>query len=259
MYTSNAHMEGPFLSEKYVGANKEKNICKPSIFALNERINTFENDIAIVTLAPELKGYFDLIRRLRKLNILVSLGHFSADYESAIQAFNYGVNMITHTFNAIKGLHHQAVGPIGAAIYRDEIFLGLIADGIHVHADMIKILNKIASMQIVLVSDAISAYGLGYGTFDWDNRLVTADKGLCRLSNQTIALSTLLLFEACKKIAKWVKDPFGAIWMATVSPRMVLAQKKITVRSLLIGKNINYLLRWKINSCNHELSWQLAA
>ena len=95
--------------------------------------------------------------------------------------------------------------------------------------------------------------------FNWDNRLITVEKGLCRLSNQTIAGSTLPLLEACKKIAKWVEDPSAAIWMATISPRMVLAQKKITVKSILIGKNIQCLLRWKMNSCNHQLSWQLAA
>ena len=254
-----AHMEGPFLSKSFSGAHDLNRLCKPSLSALNERINEFETEIALMTLAPELKGSFDVISRLKELNIVVSLGHSSADFESAMKAFNNGVSMVTHTFNAMKGLHHRAIGPIGAAISRDDIFLGLIADGIHVHSDMIRLLKIIAPKQIVLVSDAISAYGLGDGSFNWDNRLITVEKGLCRLSNQTIAGSTLPLLEACKKIAKWIEDPSAAIWMATISPRMVLAQQKITPKSLLIGKNIHCLLRWKMNSCNHELSWQLAA
>ena len=254
-----AHMEGPFLSKSYFGAHELKNICQPSLSALNERINQFENEIALMTLAPEINGSFEVISRLRELNIVISLGHSSADFETAMTAFNNGVSMITHTFNAMKGLHHRAIGPIGAATRRDDVFLGLIADGIHVHSDMIRLLKIIAPKQIVLVSDAISAYGLGDGSFYWDNRLIKVEKGLCRLSNQTIAGSTLPLLEACKKIAKWVEDPSAAIWMATISPRMVLAQKKITAKSLLIGKNIQCLLRWKMNSCNHELSWQFAA
>ncbi len=254
-----AHMEGPFLSELYSGAHELKSICKPSLSALNEMINEFENDIALMTLAPELKGSFELISRLRELNIVVSLGHSSADFDLAMKAFNNGVSMITHTFNAMKGLHHRAIGPIGAAIRRDDVFLGLIADGIHVHSDMIRLLKIIAPKQIVLVSDAISAYGLGDGLFNWDNRLITVEQGLCRLSNQTIAGSTLPLLEACKRIARWVDDPSAAIWMATISPRMVLSQKKMTAQSVLIGKNIKCLLRWKMNSCNHELSWQFAA
>ena len=254
-----AHMEGPFLCESYSGAHDIENICKPSISALNERIKGFESEIALMTLAPELKGSFDVISRLRELNILVSLGHSSADFDSAMRAFSNGVTMVTHTFNAMKGLHHRAIGPIGAAARRDDVFLGLIADGVHVHSDMIRLLKIIAPKQIVLVSDAISAYGLGDGSFDWDKRLITVENGLCRLPDETIAGSTLPLLEACKKMANWINDPSAAIWMATLAPRLVLSQSKITAKSFFIGKNMQYLLRWKMNSCNQQLSWQLAA
>jgi len=254
-----AHMEGPFLCESYSGAHDIENICKPSISALNERIKGFESEIALMTLAPELKGSFDVISRLRELNILVSLGHSSADFDSAMKAFSNGVTMVTHTFNAMKGLHHRAIGPVGAAARRDDVFLGMIADGVHVHSDMIRLLKIIAPKQIVLVSDAISAYGLGDGSFDWDKRLITVENGLCRLPDETIAGSTLPLLEACKKMANWINDPSAAIWMATLAPRLVLSQSKITAKSFFIGKNMQSLLRWKMNSCNQQLSWQLAA
>ena len=254
-----AHMEGPFLCESYSGAHYKENICKPSISALNEMINGFEEDIALMTLAPELKGSFDVISRLRDLNILVALGHSSAGFDSAMKAFNNGVSMITHTFNAMKGLHHRAIGPIGAAARREDVYLGLIADGVHVHSDMIRLLKILAPKQIVLVSDALSAYGLGDGSFKWDKRLIKVENGLCRLPDETIAGSTLPLLDSCKKVANWINDPSAAIWMATLSPRMVLSQNKITAKSFFIGKNIQSLLRWKMNSCNHQLSWQLAA
>ena len=254
-----AHMEGPFLCESYSGAHDIENICQPSISALNERIKGFESEIALMTLAPELKGSFDVISRLRELNILVSLGHSSADFDSAMKAFSNGVTMVTHTFNAMKGLHHRAIGPVGAAARRDDVFLGLIADGVHVHSEMIRLLKIIAPKQIVLVSDAISAYGLGDGSFDWDKRLITVENGLCRLPDETIAGSTLPLLEACKKMANWINDPSAAIWMATLAPRLVLSQSKITAKSFLVGKNLQSLLRWKMNSCNQQLSWQLAA
>ena len=254
-----AHMEGPFLCESYSGAHDIENICKPSISALNERIKGFESEIALMTLAPELKGSFDVISRLRELNILVSLGHSSADFDSAMKAFSNGVSMVTHTFNAMKGLHHRAIGPVGAAARRDDVFLGLIADGVHVHSDMIRLLKIIAPKQIVLVSDALSAYGLGDGSFKWDKRLIKVENGLCRLPDETIAGSTLPLLEACKKMANWINDPSAAIWMATLAPRLVLSQSKKTAKSFFIGKNMQYLLRWKMNSCNQQLSWQLAA
>ena len=254
-----AHMEGPFLCESYSGAHDKENICKPSISALNEMINGFEEDIALMTLAPELKGSFDVISRLRDLNILVALGHSSAGFDSAMKAFNNGVSMITHTFNAMKGLHHRAIGPIGAAARREDVYLGLIADGVHVHSDMIRLLKILAPKQIVLVSDALSAYGLGDGSFKWDKRLIKVENGLCRLPDETIAGSTLPLLDACKKVANWINDPSAAIWMATLAPRLVLSQSKKTAKSFFIGKNMQYLLRWKMNSCNQQLSWQLAA
>ena len=254
-----AHMEGPFLSELYSGAHDMDSICKPSLSALNELIKGFEDDIALMTLAPELKGSLDVISRLKELNIVVSMGHSSADFYSAMNAFNKGVTMVTHTFNAMKGLHHRDIGPLGAAFRREDVFLGLIGDGVHVNADMIRLLKILAPKQIVLVSDAISAYGLGDGSFDWDKRQITVKNGVCRLPNETIAGSTLPLLDACKKIAFWINDPSAAIWMATLAPRMVLSHDKMTSKSFLIGKNIKSLLRWKINSRNHQLSWHLAA
>ena len=254
-----AHMEGPFLNESYSGAHDMESICKPSLSALNKLIKGFEEDIAMMTLAPELKGSFDVIARLKELNIVTSLGHSSADFDSAMNAFDKGVTMVTHAFNAMKGLHHRAIGPLGAALRREDVFLGLIGDGVHVHADMIKLLKILAPKQIVLVSDAISAYGLGDGSFDWDKRLITVENGVCRLSNETIAGSTLPLLDACKKIAFWINDPSAAIWMATLAPRVVLSQDKMTSKSFLIGKNIKSLLRWKMNCRNHKLSWHLAA
>ena len=144
-------------------------ICTPSLTELNERIEGFENDIALMTLAPELKGSLEIISRLRKLNIFVCLWHSSADFDQALTAFQNGVSISTQAFNAMKGMHHRAIGSIGAALRRDEVFLSLIADGEHVHSDINSLLNKIAPKQLFLVSDAISDYGLGDGLFVWDN------------------------------------------------------------------------------------------
>ena len=68
-----------------------------------------------------------------------------------------------------------------------------------------------------------------------------------------------LYWKHLRKYSKWVDDPSAAMWMATISKRMVLSQNKMTSKSFFIGKNIQSLLRWKMNSCNHQLSWQLAA
>ena len=89
--------------------------------------------------------------------------------------------------------------------------------------------------------------------------MITVDNGLRRLLNEKIAGSILLSLDACKKITNRMNDPSSTIWMATLAPLMVLSENKMIEKSFFIGKNIQSLLRWKMNSCNHQLSWQIAA
>ena len=89
--------------------------------------------------------------------------------------------------------------------------------------------------------------------------MLTAEQGLCRLSNQTIAISILSLIEACKKkIAYWINDSYAPTWMKNMLHARYLVRIK-RLQNLFSGKNIQSLLRWKMNSCNHQLSWHLAA
>ena len=252
-----AHLEGPFLSTLRNGAHALEHLCLPSLAALEERIQGFENEIDIVTLAPELSGSLDVVKRLKSLGIVVSLGHSSADALICHSAFKKGVTMLTHAFNAMPGLQHRSPGPIGEALKHSDIAIGLIADGIHVHPDIAVLLQQLASKQLVLVSDAISPYGLQDGEFEWDKRLIVSEKGFCRLKNGILAGTTVSLLQACQNLAEWGREPSAAIWAATVSPRFVLSkEKKLT--DFLIGKSLRQLLRWHMNSACDDFCWQRA-
>ena len=253
-----AHLEGPFLSKQYLGAHEVNSICNPSLNKLDSFIEGFENELALITIAPELDGAFDLIRQLKKIGVVVSLGHSSADAEISSESFKNGISMITHGFNAMKGFHHRSIGPVGAAIIHGQIFIGLIADGEHIQPEMVFLLQKLAPSQLVLVSDAIAPYGLSDGKYNWDERCVVVKNGVCRLPDRTLAVSTLPLLEACKNLAEWIDNPSNAIWSATIAPRRVLADKQ-NIENYFIGKNLTTLLRWKRNSFNGRLSWHPAA
>ncbi len=252
-----AHLEGPFLSKNRNGAHALEHLCLPSLSALEERIQGFENEIDIVTLAPELSGSLEVIRRLKSLGIVVSLGHSSADAPICHRAFENGVTMLTHAFNAMPGLQHRSPGPIGEALKNSDISIGLIADGVHVHPDLAVLLQKLASKQLVLVSDAISPYGLQDGQFEWDHRLILSEKGSCRLQNGTLVGTTVPLLQASQNLMKWGRDPASAIWAATVSPRLVLGKEQKLV-DFLIGKPLRKLLRWHINFERDAFCWQRA-
>ena len=252
-----AHLEGPFLAEKRRGAHPLEHLASPGLKALEDRIGGYEDDIALMTLAPELPGAEPVITRLRQLGITVALGHSTASAEQARKAFDGGVGMITHAFNAMPGLHHRDPGPLGEACRRGDIALGLIADGVHVDPTMTVLLQRLAPEQIVLVSDALAPYGLADGEHRWDERVLLVNNGTCRLEDGTLAGVTLPQLEGVKRLASWNGEPGAAIWGATVAPRRVIAAAD-SVEDALIGKPLNTLLRWS-QSSSGNLTWQSAA
>ncbi|MEN9540111.1 MAG: hypothetical protein RLZZ459_202 [Cyanobacteriota bacterium] len=251
-----AHLEGPFLAEARRGAHPRQHLATPSLEALNARIAGFEQEIALVTLAPELPGAGEVIEALRQLGILVSLGHSEASESQAAEAFSQGVGMITHAFNAMPGLHHRAPGPIATAARRGDVALGLIADGVHVAPSMAVLLQRLLPEQTLLVSDALAPYGLADGVHRWDERALIVEQGSCRLEDGTLAGVTLPLLEAVRRLAGWSGEEGQAIAAATVLPRRLLGGPA-TAAEQLRGRPLAECLRWSGNAGN--LRWQRAA
>ena len=250
-----AHLEGPFLARERRGAHPEQHLAAPSAAALAARIGGFEDQIALVTLAPELEGASAVIAELRRLGIAVSLGHSTATEAEARTAFEAGVTMLTHSFNAMAGLQHRAPGPVAAAALRGDIALGLIADGVHVAPTMAVLLQRLAPDQLVLVSDALAPYGLADGSHRWDDRSLIVKDGSCRLEDGTLAGVTLPLLEGVRRLAQWGVAPEQAIAAATLSPRRVLGERR-SAAALLRGLPLSEALRW--SQAEDGLSWRRA-
>ena len=238
-----AHLEGPFLAPNKRGAHPSEHLASPSLEALQQRIGGFEDDIALVTLAPELPGSAAVISALREQGVVVCLGHSEADEQQAIAAFDQGVGMLTHTFNAMAGLQHRSPGPIAAAVLRGDVALGLIADGVHVAPSMAVLLQRLAPDQVVLVSDALAPYGLADGVHRWDERALIVENGSCRLEDGTLAGVTLPLLDAVQRLALWGADADQAIAAATVLPRRLLGEERSCAAQLL-DRPLGETLRW---------------
>ncbi|MEN9541422.1 MAG: hypothetical protein RLZZ459_1513 [Cyanobacteriota bacterium] len=251
-----AHLEGPFLAPQRRGAHPEQHLAAPSVEGLERRINGFEREIALVTLAPELDGAGEVIAALRRHGITVSLGHSAASEAQAASAYAAGVAMVTHAFNAMPGLHHRDPGPLAAALLRGDVALGLIADGVHVAPTMAVLLQRLAPDQVVLVSDALAPYGLGEGQHRWDERLLIVADGSCRLADGTLAGVTLPLLEGARRLARWSGRPGLAIAAATLLPRRVLGDHR-SADALLRGRSMRECLRWR--EVRGALDWQAAA
>ena len=251
-----AHLEGPFLAPARRGAHPSQHLATPSLAALQQRIDGFEGEIALVTLAPELPGADAVIAELRRLGILVSLGHSEANEAQASAAFSQGVGMLTHAFNAMPGLHHRNPGPIAAAALGGHVALGLIADGVHVAPSMAVLLQRLAPDQVVLVSDALAPYGLADGVHRWDERALIVENGSCRLEDGTLAGVTLPLLEGVRRLARWGGDTDRAIAAATVLPRQLVGAAA-DCRSQLLGLPLVEALRW--SGPSDDLRWRRAA
>ena len=191
------HLEGPFISKKFKGAQDEHNILRADF----DLIKNFADVIKIITIAPEELDGFQFIDRCLEKNIIVSIGHSAADYRTAIDAINRGARHITHLFNAQSGLHHRRPGIVGAALDSDAI-VELIADNIHVNPAVQRIVSKIKPRdQIVLITDSLRACGLGDGVYDLGGQSVSVKGMLATLDDGTIAASVAPMNAVVKNFA----------------------------------------------------------
>ncbi|MEI7833285.1 MAG: N-acetylglucosamine-6-phosphate deacetylase, partial [bacterium] len=175
------HLESNFISPEYAGAQPREFIFAPNSpegMRVRALLQEYADVIEIVTLAPELPGAMEVIAELREKQIVVSLGHSGADYNTSIAAIEAGATMATHIFNRMPALHHRAPGLLGAALERDEIFAEFIADGQHLHPAIISMLiTAKGGERCALISDALPMTGMGDGPATFAGQTVTVRDG----------------------------------------------------------------------------------
>ncbi|VBB05371.1 metal-dependent hydrolase [Lucifera butyrica] len=210
-----AHLEGPFISQTYKGAQSATYILSPDF----NKIKQYTDIIRIVTLAPELDGSIPFIEECRRHNIIASIGHSAAEYEEAMAAIAAGASHITHTFNALTPLNHRKPGVVGAAMDSD-VTCELIVDNLHVHPAAQRILLKTKGInKIILVTDAMRACLLEDGEYDLGGQTVFVKNNEARLPGGVIAGSVLKLNEAVYNFRQNTGLPLTDVLKAvTVNP-----------------------------------------
>ena len=117
------HLEGPFIGKEYKGMQKEEYCINPDIDILKEFLNiTGEENVKLMTLAPELNGSEEMIKFCNEKNIVVQAGHTSATFEDMKKAVQAGIKGVTHTYSGMRGFHHRELGVVGAVMYFDELY-----------------------------------------------------------------------------------------------------------------------------------------
>ncbi|TKI54097.1 N-acetylglucosamine-6-phosphate deacetylase [Brevibacillus antibioticus] len=218
------HLEGPWINPRYKGAQKEENIAIPKLDAVQKLYGLSEGLIKVVTIAPEQPEALEAIAWLKERNVIVSAGHTGATFAQATEAVDAGVRHFTHCFNAMTGLHHREPGVVGAAMYHEQLSTELIADGIHVHPAVMKILYRVKTAErLALVSDSMRAAAMGEGTYDLGGQEVHVHDNQAKLADGTLAGSILTLNRAVGNMVtlSGVSLP-DAVEMASLTPASIL-------------------------------------
>lgn len=196
------HLEGPFVSLKYPGAQPKSYILDPPIGPSEWDAILDDPRLKVITLAPELPGALELIERLVNRGVKVSMGHTDATYAQADLAYRVGADHTTHTFNAMRPLHHREAGMVGYSLGNDEIFSELIYDRLHVKRESAEILFRCKPAgRVIAVSDSTMAAGMapGQSISMWGLECLVGDHEV-RLTDGTLAGSGITLLDAFQNL-----------------------------------------------------------
>ena len=252
------HAEGPFISESKKGAQDPKYILKPDADFVKE----YSDVIRVITLAPEEDDAdFSAIKRITsETDVVVSMGHTSADYDTAVAGVKAGVRHATHLFNAMTPLTHRGPGVVGAALNCDEVSCELIVDTHHVNAALFDTVYKLKGRKLCIITDCLPAGGLPEGEYTLGGAKIIYKNDLCRLEDGTIAGSVLKLNKGVWNVYNNSKIPLHeCVNCASLNPAttlgiqdkkgsikegkdadIVILDNEFNVRKTIIGGKVKY-------------------
>ena len=217
------HLEGPFLSERQRGAHDPVLLRAPDPDCVGQLVEAGRGRLAMVTLAPELPGAVPAISQLTREGVRVAVGHSGADERTLAAALEAGATVATHLFNAMPAIHHRRPGPVPRLLTDSRVGIELIADGFHVHPDVLELAVLAAGGQRVsLVTDAMAAAGMSDGDYTLGSLDVRVRDGRARLvgpdgSAGSIAGSTLTMASAFELMTRIVGDVATVAVMASTN------------------------------------------
>jgi N-acetylglucosamine-6-phosphate deacetylase len=213
------HLEGPFLSHKRRGVHPPEYLVEPTVQIFDRLWQAARGLVRMMTIAPEIPGALEVIAEASRRNVCVSIGDSDSELSMAQQAVKAGARHATHTFNAMRPLDHRAPGILGEVLSDDRITADLIADGIHVSPEVVKVfLQSKGPERAVLITDAISATGMPDGQYQLGPIQVDVKDGKCT-ANGSLAGSVLTMDRAIRNVTKFSNWTLrDAVRAATLNP-----------------------------------------
>ncbi|XP_012158881.1 N-acetylglucosamine-6-phosphate deacetylase isoform X2 [Ceratitis capitata] len=262
------HLEGPFISPLKKGAHPEdciKDIDK----GIDSLMDTYSNlnNVKIITIAPEKDPSGSVTKTLTHMGITVSLGHSVANLSQGELAVQSGARLITHLFNAMLPFHHRDPGLVGLLASNNipagqEIYFGIIADGIHTHPAALRIAHRTDPNGLILVSDAIAALGLGDGKHHLGQLELEVREGKAYIAGTDTLCGSIAPLDTCVRIFKKATNcsTVYAIECATLHPARCLNMAE-TKGTLNFGADADFIIltdelfvqsTWIKGECVHQ-------
>jgi N-acetylglucosamine-6-phosphate deacetylase len=235
------HVEGPFLNPERKGAHNSRHLRLPNLQDYTQISR--ESGVLLVTLAPELPGAAVVIQALTTRGVTVSAGHSMATYEEGINAFDQGIRYGTHIFNTMPPFTQFKPGLVGALLDDPRPCVGLIADGIHVHAAVVRaIWGSVGPQRLTLVTDAIAALGMPPGRYEIGDLQIIVTERTSRLENGILAGSILTMDTAIRNLIDMTGCTIGeALQTVTTNPAEVI-KMSAHLGEIAVGKRADLVL-----------------
>ena len=234
------HLEGPFVSRKKCGAQNPENLHAPDIDMFHRLNEASGGLVRLITMAPEEPGAIPFIREVSRV-CTVSLGHTTADYDTAMTAYEAGASHATHLFNAMPALNHREPGVVAAALDAGAN-VELITDGFHIHPAVIRLVHRLFGEKLVLISDSLRCAGMPDGDYELGGQPITLTGGVARLAGTTtLAGSSVHLMEGLRRAVSFGVPLEAAVTAATLTPAKAIGLAD-RIGSLSSGKAADFVL-----------------
>lgn len=227
------HMEGPFLSKEKSGVMDDELTLNPDVSLMEDFIKASRNNISLMTLAPELKGAKELVSFLIENNIIASAGHTNAKEEDMVEIEKYGLDQVTHLFNAMRGFHHRDIGIIGESLYNEKIFVEMV--GFDTFSISPKVWNFTYKLKgpdkMIIATDALTLKGLKNGEYNYGGKKINFIDGFAYTDyygQNRLPGKPMTFIECVKNVLKFTDAKFeDVVKMACVNPARRLGLRNI--------------------------------
>lgn len=237
------HMEGRYLDMQKRGAHAEELLAPLDPEELSGLLNKLLPLPIHLSAAFELDENKAFLKTALGMGATCSMAHTNSTFEQAADAVESGVKSFTHTFNAMRAIHHREPGTTSAALLMDDAYAEFICDGEHLHPAIVKMASRLKPAdKMLLITDSMEAAGAGDGKYSIAGLDVFVKNGRAVNEEGALAGSTLNLFDGVRNCMKFTGKPLEEVVLYASSNPATMLGIRHQCGALEVGLRADILL-----------------